>query len=61
MNLSTGVWIRAQQHDKDDGDSKVVGPGVVIRDFAWLGDRVIVLPGVRIGKGAVVASGPIVT
>ena len=41
--------------------SKVLGSGVVIRDFAWLGDRVIVLPGIRIGKGAVVASGPIVT
>ena len=61
VNLSTGVWIWTQQHDKDDREFKVVGKGVVIEDYVWLGGRVIVLPGVRIGKGAVVASGSIVT
>ena len=61
VNLSTGVWIWTQQHDKDDRHFKVVGKGVIIEDYAWLGGRVIVLPGVRIGRGAVVASGSIVT
>lgn len=61
VNLSTGVWIWTQQHDKDDRQFKVVGKNVVIEDYVWLGGRVIVLPGVRIGRGAVVASGSVVT
>lgn len=34
---------------------------VVIEDDVWLGARVIVLPGIRIGRGAVVGAGAIVT
>lgn len=34
---------------------------VVIEDEAWLGAHVVVLPGVRIGKGAVVGAGSVVT
>lgn len=35
--------------------------GIVVEDDAWLGVGVIVLDGVRIGKGAVVGAGSIVT
>jgi maltose O-acetyltransferase len=34
---------------------------IVIEDDVWLGFRAIVLPGVRIGRGAVVAAGSVVT
>lgn len=34
---------------------------VVIEDDVWLGARVIVLPGVKIGKGSVIGAGSIVT
>jgi len=34
---------------------------VVLEDDVWLGARVTVLPGVRIGRGAVVAAGAVVT
>lgn len=34
---------------------------VVIEDGAWLGARVIVLPGVRVGAGSIVAAGAVVT
>jgi acetyltransferase-like isoleucine patch superfamily enzyme len=34
---------------------------VIIEDHAWLGAHVTVLPGVRIGKGAVVGAGAVVT
>jgi acetyltransferase-like isoleucine patch superfamily enzyme len=34
---------------------------VVIEDEAWLGAHVTVLPGVRIGKGAIVGAGAVVT
>jgi acetyltransferase-like isoleucine patch superfamily enzyme len=32
-----------------------------VEDGAWLGSRVVVLPGVRIGRGAVVGAGAVVT
>jgi acetyltransferase-like isoleucine patch superfamily enzyme len=35
--------------------------GIVIDDDAWLGFGVIVLDGVRIGKGAVIGAGSVVT
>lgn len=34
---------------------------VVIEDDVWFGARVIVLPGVRIGKGSVIGAGSVVT
>ena len=34
---------------------------VFIEDYVWIGYRALVLPGVRIGKGAVVGAGSIVT
>ena len=34
---------------------------VVIEDCVWIGANSIVLPGVRIGKGSVVAAGSVVT
>jgi acetyltransferase-like isoleucine patch superfamily enzyme len=36
------------------------GP-VVIEDFVWISSRVIILPGVRIGSGAVIGAGSVVT
>jgi acetyltransferase-like isoleucine patch superfamily enzyme len=37
-----------------------VSKAVVIEDDAWLGTQVVVLPGVRIGRGAIVAAGAVV-
>jgi maltose O-acetyltransferase len=34
---------------------------VVINDAVWIGSNVIILPGVKIGKGSVIASGSVVT
>lgn len=41
------------------GDSQQPRP-VILEDNVWLGDRVLVLPGVRIGEGAVVGAGSVV-
>ena len=61
--VATGaeVMIYTQQHDVDSRDFALEGAPVVIEDFVYLGPRVIILPGVRIGKGAVVAAGAVVT
>jgi len=34
---------------------------VIINDFVWLGDSVLIIPGINIGKGAIVAAGSVVT
>jgi maltose O-acetyltransferase len=34
---------------------------ICIEDGAWIGSRAVILPGVRIGKGSVVAAGAVVT
>jgi len=34
---------------------------IVIKDYAWFGTRAMILPGITIGKGGVVAAGAIVT
>lgn len=34
---------------------------VVIEDDVWIGTRVIILPGVHIGKGSIIAAGSVVT
>ena len=36
------------------------GGDVVIEDYVWIASRVTILPGVHIGKGAVVASNAVV-
>ena len=53
------IWTA--QHDYRSRTFAAAGGPVVIEDFVWLGPRAIVLPGVTIGKGAVVAAGAVVT
>lgn len=61
VSIAGEVRIYTMQHDIDDPDFKEVGGDVVIEDYVVIGTRVTILPGVRIGKGAVVASGAVVT
>lgn len=62
VNFSTGVWIWSLQHDyRSETFGMSPKRGVVIGDYAWIGPRTIILPGVRIGEGAVIAAGSVVT
>ena len=61
VSLSMGVWIWTMEHDPQDPYYGVKGGPVVIEDYVWLSCRVVVLPGITIGKGAVVAAGAVVT
>jgi putative colanic acid biosynthesis acetyltransferase WcaF len=53
--------IYTLQHDTDSPEFAVVGGPVVIEDYVYVGPRVIILPNVRIGRGAVIAAGAVVT
>ena len=59
IGQETNVWT--VEHDPhSDVHGTVDGP-VVIEDYVWIASRVTVLPGVTIGRGAVVACGAVVT
>ena len=63
VSIGHEVLILTSTHDVAGGEGRAgdvaIAP-VVIEDGAWLGARCVLLPGVRIGKGAVVAAGAIV-
>lgn len=61
VSVSPGVWILTDGHDMHDPFFAEVLAPVVVGDYAWLGSRAMILPGVTIGEGAVVAAGAVVT
>lgn len=61
VNFSSEVMVWTKQHDYNDPYFAVEGGPVVIQDYAWISVRAIILPGVVIGEGAVVAAGAVVT
>jgi len=61
VNLSSGVWIWTMEHDLNSPHFDVRTAPVKIGDYVWLSCRTIILPGVTIGAGAVVAAGAVVT
>jgi acetyltransferase-like isoleucine patch superfamily enzyme len=61
VNLSSEVAIWTVQHDPQAADFGIKSGKVVVEDYAWLSFRSVVLPGVTIGEGAVVAACAVVT
>jgi putative colanic acid biosynthesis acetyltransferase WcaF len=61
VDVSYQVNIFTLQHDMDDPDYKTKGGQVTVNDYAVLSGRSTILPGVTVGRGAVVASGAVVT
>lgn len=55
----TNIWTL--EHDVHCDYHKDKGADVVIEDYVWIASRCTILPGVTIGKGAVVASNSVVT
>jgi acetyltransferase-like isoleucine patch superfamily enzyme len=61
VDMASEVMIYNSEHDIQSDDFHAASGPVIIEDYAFFGPRVIVLPGVTIGKGAVVAAGAVVT
>lgn len=61
VNLSSEVMIWTAQHDYRDPMFGTVFKPVTIGDYVWLGPRCIILPGITVGEGSVVAAGAVVT
>ncbi len=61
VDIASDVMIYNAQHDLNSKDFNAITKPVEIADYVFVGPRAIILPGVKIGKGAVVAAGAVVT
>jgi acetyltransferase-like isoleucine patch superfamily enzyme len=55
----TSIWTL--EHNVNSSSHATVGGDVIIEDHVWIASRSTVLPGIRIGRGAVVAACSVVT
>lgn len=61
VDIASEVMIYNAQHDVNDESFQAITAPVVIEDYVFIGPRAIILPGVTVKKGAVVAAGAVVT
>ena len=61
VNLGSHVSIYTREHDVNSAEFAETGGPVVLGDRAWVSSHAIILPGVTVGEGAVVAAGAVVT
>lgn len=61
VDIASEVMIWTSEHDIKDPEMRPIEAKVQIEDYVFIGPRAIILPGVTIGRGAIVAAGAVVT
>jgi len=61
VSISNDVTILTADHDMNTYNLQGRIRDVKIGDYVWIGTRALIMPGVIVGKGAIVAAGSIVT
>lgn len=61
VDIASQVLVYNSEHDVDSEGFDPREEPVEIEDYVFIGPRATILPGVKIGKGAVVAAGAVVT
>ncbi|MEK7112610.1 MAG: acyltransferase [Patescibacteria group bacterium] len=61
VDIASEVMIYNSEHDLESVDFHAREEAVEIGDYVFIGPRAIILPGVNVGKGAVVAAGAVVS
>lgn len=59
--LAQNVKLFTLQHDINDSHFGAVGGDITLEEYSWISSGTTVLPGINVGKGAVLASGAIAT
>ena len=66
-NFHSGIecMIITSIHNYDNGkaipyDDTIISKDIIIKDNVWIGNRVIILPGVTINEGAIIQAGSVV-
>jgi acetyltransferase-like isoleucine patch superfamily enzyme len=61
VSVSAEVMILTASHGLNDPEFRLEHGAVTIHDHVWIGARAMILPGVTLGRGCVVAAGAVVT
>lgn len=61
VDIASQVMIYNSEHNLSSEEFEATEEPVEIGDYTFIGPRAIILPGVKIGKGAIVAAGAVVT
>jgi len=61
VDIASEVMIYNSEHNINDKYFSPILAPVIIDDYVFIGPRAIILAGVKIGKGAIVAAGAVVT
>lgn len=61
VDIASQVLIYNSEHDINSDNFQPIEESVVIGDYVFIGSRAIILPGVKIGRGAVIGAGAVVT
>lgn len=60
-DIASEVMIYNSEHNLESEGFEAISAKVEIGDYVFIGPRAIIMPGVKIGKGSVVAGGAVVT
>ena len=61
VSISPEVHLITAQHDINDPKFRFITKAIILEDYVFVGTRAVILQGVKLGKGCVVASGAVVT
>lgn len=61
VDIASEVLIYNSEHNIHSENMEVQEEPITIEDYVFIGPRAIILPGVTVGKGAVIAAGAVVT
>ena len=61
VSISGDVFVLTADHDMDSPDFAGRLRTVTIQNYVWIGTRAMILPGIQLDQGAVVAAGSVVT
>jgi len=61
VDIASEVMIYNSEHNLESEGFEATEEQVQVGDYVFIGPRSIILPGVKIGKGAIVAAGAVVT
>lgn len=61
VSVSPDVHFITADHDHQSSNFKFQTGEIIIEDYVWIGSRATILPNVKVGKGAVICAGAVVT
>lgn len=61
VSISPEVHLITATHDINCQNFTYIEKNIIVEDYVWIGTRAIILPGVKLGKGCVIAAGAVVS